>query len=96
MSASIALQKDVSIAYLGPPGTFSHQAAYKRLGDSVAYVPQTQIDGNKLEYFIDVKKKLLTFFFLCVQMYLQLLKRGKQHTVLCLTKIQLSDRLLKL
>ncbi|KAL9552388.1 hypothetical protein MBANPS3_003799 [Mucor bainieri] len=44
MSASIALQKDVSIAYLGPPGTFSHQAAYKRLGDSVAYVPQKQID----------------------------------------------------
>ncbi|KAG2194596.1 hypothetical protein INT46_002586 [Mucor plumbeus] len=35
MSASIALQKDVSIAYLGPPGTFSHQAAYKRLGDNV-------------------------------------------------------------
>jgi len=46
MSASIALQKDVSIAYLGPPGTFSHQAAYKRLGDSVAYVPQKQIDGK--------------------------------------------------
>lgn len=46
MSASIALQKDVSMAYLGPPGTFSHQAAYKRLGDSVAYVPQKQIDGN--------------------------------------------------
>ncbi|KAI7905525.1 Prephenate dehydratase-domain-containing protein [Cokeromyces recurvatus] len=44
MSASIALQKDVSMAYLGPPGTFSHQAAYNRLGDSVAYVPQKQID----------------------------------------------------
>ncbi|KAF7722512.1 hypothetical protein EC973_003074 [Apophysomyces ossiformis] len=43
MSASIALQKDVSIAYLGPPGTFSHQAAYQRLGDSVAYTPQKQI-----------------------------------------------------
>lgn len=46
MSASIALQKDVSIAYLGPPGTFSHQAAYKRLGDSVAYVPVKQIDSE--------------------------------------------------
>ncbi|CEG77040.1 hypothetical protein RMATCC62417_11854 [Rhizopus microsporus] len=43
MSASIALQKDVSIAYLGPQGTFSHQAAYNRFGDSVAYVAQKQI-----------------------------------------------------
>ncbi|KAI9263772.1 Prephenate dehydratase-domain-containing protein [Sporodiniella umbellata] len=43
MSASIALQKDVSIAYLGPLGTFSHQAAFNRFGDSVAYVPQKQI-----------------------------------------------------
>ncbi|EIE83471.1 hypothetical protein G6F46_003674 [Rhizopus delemar] len=43
MSASIALQKDISIAYLGPSGTFSHQAAYNRFGDSVAYVPQKQI-----------------------------------------------------
>jgi len=25
MSASISLQKEVSIAYLGPPGTYSHQ-----------------------------------------------------------------------
>lgn len=50
MSASIALQKDVSIAYLGPPGTFSHQAAYKRLGDSVAYMPVKQIAGNMMDH----------------------------------------------
>ncbi|KAI9290085.1 Prephenate dehydratase-domain-containing protein [Umbelopsis sp. AD052] len=43
MSASISLQQNVSVAYLGPPGTFSHQAAYERFGDSVAYVPQKQI-----------------------------------------------------
>ncbi|KAJ2958322.1 hypothetical protein NQZ79_g6083 [Umbelopsis isabellina] len=45
ISASISLQQDVSVAYLGPPGTFSHQAAYDKLGDSVAYVPQKQISA---------------------------------------------------
>lgn len=43
MSASISLQKDVSIAYLGPPGTFSHQAAFLRFGDSVSYSQQATI-----------------------------------------------------
>lgn len=57
MSASIALQKDVSIAYLGPPGTFSHQAAYKRLGDSVAYMPVKQIAGSMMDHFA-IRKKL--------------------------------------
>jgi len=45
MSASISLQQNVSVAYLGPPGTFSHQAAFERFGDSVAFVPQKQITG---------------------------------------------------
>ncbi|RUS14778.1 Prephenate dehydratase-domain-containing protein [Endogone sp. FLAS-F59071] len=44
MSASISLQKDVTIAYLGPPGTFTHQCAFERFGDSVAYVPQERIE----------------------------------------------------
>lgn len=46
MSASIALQKDVSISYLGPPGTFSHQAANLRFGSSVTYIPQKEIIGK--------------------------------------------------
>ncbi|KAJ1999183.1 prephenate dehydratase [Coemansia thaxteri] len=44
MSASISLQSDVSVGYLGPPGTFSHQAAIKRFGDSLAYVPYPKIE----------------------------------------------------
>ncbi|KAJ2905271.1 prephenate dehydratase [Coemansia aciculifera] len=44
MSASISLQSDVSVGYLGPPGTFSHQAALQRFGDSLAYVPYPKIE----------------------------------------------------
>jgi len=37
ISASIALQKDLSIAYLGPEGTFTHQAALKNFGSSLKF-----------------------------------------------------------
>ncbi|KAF9370258.1 hypothetical protein CPB97_002902, partial [Podila verticillata] len=43
MSASIALQKDVMVAYLGPVGSFSHDASIKRFGDSVQYASQGSI-----------------------------------------------------
>ncbi len=43
MSASLALEKDLSIAYLGPEGTWSHQAARGKFGASVRYLPQSTI-----------------------------------------------------
>ncbi|KAF9391513.1 hypothetical protein CPC16_004214 [Podila verticillata] len=43
MSASIALQKNVMVAYLGPIGSFSHDASIKRFGDSVQYASQGTI-----------------------------------------------------
>ncbi len=39
MSASLALEHHVVIAYLGPPATFTHQAARQRFGGSVEYSP---------------------------------------------------------
>jgi chorismate mutase / prephenate dehydratase len=39
MSASLALEHGVNIAYLGPPATFTHQAARQRFGGSVRYAP---------------------------------------------------------
>ncbi|KAJ2592500.1 prephenate dehydratase [Coemansia sp. RSA 1285] len=43
MSASISLQSDVTVGYLGPAGTFSHQAALNRFGDSLGYVAYGKI-----------------------------------------------------
>lgn len=37
MSAAIALEKPMSIAYLGPEATFTHQAAMKKFGASIDY-----------------------------------------------------------
>ncbi|KAJ3104443.1 hypothetical protein HDU97_009228 [Phlyctochytrium planicorne] len=43
MSASISLQRDISIAFLGPRGSYSQTAAYQRFGDSVTYADQSTI-----------------------------------------------------
>jgi chorismate mutase / prephenate dehydratase len=40
MSAALALEDDLKIAYLGPEGTWTHQAAIKKFGHSVEYAPQ--------------------------------------------------------
>lgn len=37
MSAALAVEKGIQIAYLGPPATFTHQAAREKFGASVAY-----------------------------------------------------------
>lgn len=43
MSGSFALEKPLRIGYLGPEGTFSHQAAIGKFGSSVEYVPLADI-----------------------------------------------------
>lgn len=40
MSAALALEDDLNIAYLGPEGTWTHQAAIKKFGHSVHYTAQ--------------------------------------------------------
>jgi len=39
ISASLALQKELRIAYLGPEATFTHQAALKNFGSSLYFQP---------------------------------------------------------
>lgn len=39
MSASLALEHDTIITYLGPPSTYTHQAARSKFGSSVMYKP---------------------------------------------------------
>jgi chorismate mutase/prephenate dehydratase len=43
MSGSLALEKSMAIAYLGPEATFTHQAAVRRFGASLRYVAQRTI-----------------------------------------------------
>lgn len=40
MSAALHLEDDLKIAYLGPEGTWTHQAAVKKFGHSVEYLAQ--------------------------------------------------------
>ena len=43
MSSALALEKTMSIAYLGPEATFTHQAAIQKFGSSLRYVSQKTI-----------------------------------------------------
>lgn len=43
MSAALALETDMKIAYLGPEATFTHQAARGKFGVSVDYIPTSSI-----------------------------------------------------
>ncbi|MGV3773096.1 MAG: prephenate dehydratase [Verrucomicrobiales bacterium] len=43
MSSALALEKTMTIAYLGPEATFTHQAAVKKFGSSLGYAPQKTI-----------------------------------------------------
>ncbi len=43
MSGSLALEKAIRIAYLGPPATFTHIAALKKFGSQVRYQPVNNI-----------------------------------------------------
>jgi chorismate mutase/prephenate dehydratase len=53
MSSALALEKTMSIAYLGPEATFTHQAAIKRFGSSLDYVAQKTI----ADVFTEVSKQ---------------------------------------
>jgi chorismate mutase/prephenate dehydratase len=57
MSAALALEKSVKVAYLGPPSTFSHQAARGRFGGSVEYLSCETIS----DVFDAVEKKMADY-----------------------------------
>lgn len=43
MSGALSLEKSLTVAYLGPEATFTHQAAIQRFGASLRYAPQKTI-----------------------------------------------------
>jgi chorismate mutase/prephenate dehydratase len=53
MSAALALEEDLKIAYLGPEGTWTHQAAIKKFGHSVNYTPHSSF----ADVFDDVARR---------------------------------------
>src|SRR5262245_30609886 len=57
MSSALSLEKSMTIAYLGPEATFTHQAAIRRFGSSLKYAPQKtiadvfqEVSKNRAEY----------------------------------------------
>ncbi|MCL2591432.1 MAG: prephenate dehydratase [Betaproteobacteria bacterium] len=44
MSACLALEQQLKVAYLGPAGTFSESASRKHFGSAPAFLPQASID----------------------------------------------------
>lgn len=57
MSAALALEKPVSVAYLGPEATFTHLASLSKFGSSVRYVPCASIT----EVFAEVDHKRVDY-----------------------------------
>jgi chorismate mutase/prephenate dehydratase len=53
MSSALSLEKTMTIAYLGPETTFSHQAAIQKFGSSLRYAAQKTI----ADVFAEVGKK---------------------------------------
>jgi chorismate mutase/prephenate dehydratase len=45
MSAALALENSLKIAYLGPAGSWTHQVAIHKFGNSVEYVPELSTEG---------------------------------------------------
>src|SRR5882724_3085760 len=52
MSSALSLQKSMTVAYLGPEATFTHQAAIRRFGSSLHYSTQKTIT----DVFAEVSK----------------------------------------
>ncbi len=53
MSSALSLEKSMTIAYLGPEATFTHQAAIRRFGSSLRYVSLKTIT----DVFAEVSKR---------------------------------------
>ncbi len=52
MSSALALEKLLTVSYLGPEATFTHQAAIRKFGSSLHYTPQKTI----ADVFAEVSK----------------------------------------
>jgi len=57
LKTSLSLEKKLKVAYLGPPATFTHQAAIKSFGKGADLIPMRSIN----QVFAEVEKKQADF-----------------------------------
>jgi len=68
MSSALSLEKSMTVAYLGPEATFTHQAAIRRFGSSLRYASQktigdvfNEVSKNRADYGVvpvEIRRKV--------------------------------------
>ncbi len=74
MSTCLALEQPLRVGYLGPEGTFTHQAAVSEFGSAVNFIPLASVD----ELFTAVEKRRVDYSVVAIENS----TGGVVHTVL--------------
>jgi chorismate mutase/prephenate dehydratase len=76
MSSALSLEKSMTIAYLGPEATFTHQAAIRRFGSSLKYSAQKTV----ADVFSEVSKNRADYGVVPIENSTEGIVRGHRHS----------------